>query len=274
MSKDEEAKKILRETKDKVDDYLDRANKIKQSIPYISMVKETVNGLYSGFQSKPPDMDMNLSDDCLTVFRRQRESVFNLPQLPVVNVANISTMTAVSSTAANLTIYALDAVKPENPTALQWVHNFQQNQAEIQEREEYKNKIYELLQKVKNNLAKEFIISVEEYYRIQTTNDIANAALKMRNVLEHLKGELCFQARRLPQEQKIRWETMADRLAKRGYQQDLKKEEALHLNIHDELSRIAKNIKIATKDEFKIIYSKYILHLYSVLNYIDYTLVK
>jgi len=274
MSKDEEAKEIIRETKDKIDDYLEKAQKINQTIPNVSLAKENINGLYYAFQSKPPNINLNLGDNCLSVFKRQREAVFNLPDLPAINVTSVSTITAVSTSAANATIFALDAIKPETPEASQWLYNFQQNQANIQEREEYKNKIQEILEIIKKDFAKEFSISVEEYYRIQTTNDISNAALKMRNVLEHLKGELLFKARRLPQDQKIKWDAMADRIAKIGYQQDLKNEENNHRLIHDELSRIAKNHEKPTKYEFTIIFSKYILHLYSVLNYIDLTAIQ
>lgn len=100
----------------------------------------------------------------------------------------------------------------------------------------------------------------------------AAAAIAMRNLLEHWKGRL-WQKARSPAEQKFDWAVMTSRLAKAvpgTYDHQLiLEQERTHDNLHDRLSRLAKNVDSTTEEGLLSLRLEVITHMHAVGTRLD-----
>jgi len=130
------------------------------------------------------------------------------------------------------------------------------------------DKIRDRISKIDQKLIGEFNKMENDYYSVGNNSDrTVSAGISMRNVLEHYKGIL-FEKARNKNEQKIKWSTMVERLAKdpKGsifYNQLLDQEEEWK-RIHKELTDYAKN-KSNDISQLQEIWFRLLIHLAVVL---------
>jgi hypothetical protein len=123
---------------------------------------------------------------------------------------------------------------------------------------------------LKPAVAQEFELAENMYQgAIGGWQDQTAAAIAMRNVLDHYKGELFERAINRPREQKILWSVMADRLTPTslgslGHQQ-LRSEEKTWNNLQESLSKLAKNQPYRDKS-LETVHTELLDHLHTILS--------
>lgn len=108
------------------------------------------------------------------------------------------------------------------------------------------------------------------------TKPFSQAAISMRNLLEHFNGRLYLRSTRARRARKPnKWNEMAKDLAKNGIgsfeYSTLLTEGSNHKQLHLELTKIAKRLATSTPRDFQVLSNKYVVHLLDVMNLLDPT---
>ena len=276
MEKDEIAKEIAEKKLNLLGDWLERAKDVHQAVPFIQDAYDQTKWQYDVLASLPTEARDQIGDFYLGKLNDSyKYMVDNLPALPPLQMSNVASLSAVTTADSTGTFQIITRVSSfESVQTHDWAVAKASEFRELQGRQNRINSIMSQLSVLDADRAQEFEKSVEAYKRaVSSTTDLTDAAIKIRNVLEHVKGELFEKAIRRPKEQKIRWPDMAARLAKGGDAgiecRNLKNEENTHKSLHDRLSRIAKNLDKITPEDLNNIFTEFVNHLFTVLNLID-----
>ncbi len=192
----------------------------------------------------------------------------NLPKLPSVNsmyfISSLSATTSISSGVLMAFSTELDMTNEEP----RWVRTNSKSYRKLEEELNFPTEISSMLERLDPELKKLFDLSEKSFYQFEKKELDTYSGIAMRNVLEKYKGRLFTKAMRAD-EQKIKWETMVDRLS--NYQkgtleyQLLLREEQNWQNIHKNLSDL---LKSQTNSEYGIeqAHINLISHMYVVLS--------
>ncbi len=198
----------------------------------------------------------------------------SLPEIPQYNpqlVATALTNTVAGGTVTyNFVRFAGDL--PEAQTKA-WSAKYSTMYHEMQTAHGRSLVVRNLLHNVHANLAAEFDeIEIDFSFIFGQSNQ--SVAIKMRNVLEHYKGQLLEKAIKRPAEQKIDWTMMVERLclAPNGsipYHQMITQETTWR-HLHSRLTEAAKNQhwKGGAATDITTLHAEFIDHLYTVLSLI------
>jgi hypothetical protein len=195
-------------------------------------------------------------------------SLSAMPQyIASTTVSNLSAVTA--SATPTYAVLASFRSSNDEPTQI-WANRQMSIYEVIQTSFGLVERIKKLLMSLKPAIAKEFELAEDTYQgAIGGWQDRTAAAIAMRNVLEHYKGELFDRAINRPHEQKIPWSVMADRLTiasvgSPGHQQ-LRTEEKTWNNLQKSLSNLAKNQSYRDKS-LETVHTELVDHLHTVLS--------
>lgn len=258
----------LKIAKDKLD-YLNewkRSFKVASDIvPYIDLMYGFTVWEYDVFNSAPST----------ELFQHENYNLESLAELKskIPLLPKIDFHVAVSATPSSTGSYTYDSLLNAKSYADQNISSWAQVKTEeyekIQELQNSKSKVRERLKLLDEKLVDEFDLA-ERYYSSYVMNIEGQEAVgtSMRNVLEKYKGKLYAKAKRLP-EQKIKWDIFAERLSVDTVgslcHRNLLNQKIIWDDLHSDLSSILKLNKVITLDEIKVVHTKYINHLLSVL---------
>jgi len=272
MNKEDEAKKFIIMTQDNYKDYIEKAKAIKESIPYIFLAYEQIEWQRNVFESKPNGIELNIDDVDLLRLKDNYNLSETLPPLPTIEKDSLINFMTDCTSATTITMNLIVSVDPKIPSAKSWADDNLNAQIKLQEKQKQIENISFILKDLKNDELKLFNEAVDSYNSLLATNDISGTAMKIRNSLEKIRGYLYERAKK-PREQKIKWPLMAQRLAKGGatsiQYRDLLREEASYDYLHGQLSIIGKNKQLSTIGDLRYIFSRFTLHLFTVLNLIN-----
>ncbi len=197
----------------------------------------------------------------------------SLPQMPNYRV-NVETGVAFNTTAGSATYEFVNRANtlPDDETQA-WAREHVKSYAAIQQKHQRAEDVRSILGGLNPKLAQEFEDARSGYRLGPATGDRKGAAFAMRTVLHHLKGELQSKARNRPQEQKVSWIDMANRLGKGGpgsteCQALILKEEKWK-SLSQRLTWIGKNDPKGAIFDMEAVFTDWIDLLYSFLLLID-----
>jgi len=199
----------------------------------------------------------------------------NLPPMPNYDEASLAAGTAIAVSSGSATYrFVSRANYLGDPAAQSWSEVYTVQYMHMQGQQQRVDSVRRLLEKLNPDLAVEFDEAVQTY-RIASSGwgDTTSVGIALRNVLEHLKGDLNAKAFVHPREQKLKWPEMAARLAKGGTEslesRALTKAEQEWKSLHQRLTAMAKNLKTGTPTLPNVVFPEWVDHLYIVLHLID-----
>lgn len=246
--------------------WLDNAKSIQTVVPKVRQVLELsawqASALADAPQEVPEQVTTFLKED-LQMLRRE------LPELPKVAPTAVYLSDATTSTTSDV-IYlaACDAQSNQDFKVRNWGTQQCQAYETLQGHLGRVKDVRALLSRLESSLATEFDEAVSAYERLLAGTDTQpGAAIAMRNVLEHYKGELMNLARQHPREQKPSWQEMAERLVApdRIARDRFALQEVKWQDLQQRLSRTAKGHVFLIYADLKRTFAEFIDHLYIVL---------
>lgn len=223
--------------------------------------------------STMPESVSEIPDDQYSEFVALSDQIWSgaLPIMPTYDESMLATGVAVTNTAgsAAFAIVTRAAELPE-PAARAWSAPHKASYVRLQENQDRMGETRVLLRKLYPNRANEFDDAERKYraWRLGS-GDRSGAAIALRNVLEHIKGDLMMKAMRKPPEQHIDWRTMAERLAIGG-SDDSASKTLIELNqvwnsLHTRLIEIGKNLDAGVVTDLESVFVEWVDLLHSML---------
>jgi len=156
-----------------------------------------------------------------------------------------------------------------------WSKNYLRPYIDLHGKQERFEEVKNYLLSLNPNRVEELEIA-EKSYRLTLSgiNDLIYTGIAMRNILEHFKGDLIQRAKQQKSENSPSWEKMSERLTKKGvdsveYQEMIKQKE-IWSEIHNELTKITKNLKKIDNIQLEVLWTKTIDHLYIIFGLIAF----
>lgn len=198
-----------------------------------------------------------------------------LPQMPQYNHDQIRQVytSSFTSGSAMYTQISKTSQQLQDPEIEQWSTQYTERYETIQHRHNRREEVLKLLGSLNPERVEEFEKACEACESVQGGwLSQEDAGIAMRNVLEHVKGDL-WQVAKRPHEQKFKWPIMVDRLSKTGpgthMYQTLLDEETKHRQLHTELTHVAKNMKSVSGRDVVVLMTRLQDHLFIVLSSIE-----
>ena len=247
-------------------DWLDKAKSIQKVVPKVRQVLESAVWQASALADAPQEVGTQVTaylEEDLQMLRKE------LPEVPKVVPTGVYLSDVTTATTSEV-IYqaAWDAQSNQDFKVRDWGAKQCQAYETLQNRLERVKDVRGLLSRLKSCLATEFDEAFSAYQRLLAGTDAQHgAAIAMRNVLEHYKGELMNRARRHPREQKLSWQQMAERLvaADKIARDRFALQEQKWQALQHRLSRAAKGHVVLDDADVRNIFAEFTDHLYIVL---------
>jgi hypothetical protein len=262
----------LHEYRQHLEDWLTRFEKAKEVEPLVRQAIELKRWEDEVYRTAPEAARDGAWDYTFQAYTTILEDLRStLPEMPDYNPANVRA-TTVSGSASGTIVYNYvrstgDICDLETQI---WSKRYVTAYHTIQNTFHRAATVGLLLGKLHPNLAAEF--NEVEADVLYTTMASEGVAIRMRNVLDHYKGELFNLALRPPREQKCTWQIMADRLCISPVgsppHQQLSAQEDQWKQLKQRLSDAAKNTgwKNNAYVDMTAIRTTYLDHLYTVLS--------
>lgn len=255
---------------------LKTAEDLHKNVPAIKNALEQTKWQRDVICTMPDEVKKEITDEYVSEISEAltfSSRIFQpLENLSLTNVSSLSAVVVSDSSAAYNTVIMFG--NSASPSVSEWAVAHQKSYQVLQEKQERVTATKQLLGSLSLKVANEFGEATESVkYATTTTGDIQGAAIKLRNVLEHLRGELFERAIQRPREQKIKWTEMAERLAKGGSSgiecKRLLSEENKYKSLHSDLTNVAKNLKVITKGNLENLNTEVVDHVYTIITLIN-----
>jgi hypothetical protein len=278
-------KKLLEGKIDLYNNFLDGAKKISKIVPVVQEAKEKTEWTLD-LLNDPSGVALKVFEDSdVEAIQSADFDVWdkNLPKI-TVNPEYISTSgSAASGTASEIVFTKLVNIyeNSEEPVVVS-LEPFIGEYAQLQAKYGNPNEIIKNLGNISVKLSNEFEQANQSYMRANNGLLQANeAAICMRNVLEHLNGELLELARKIENRQigkNQQWLFISEKLAvgeigSLEYRMLASKSES-NKAIWQELTNLSKNLVDDPLQKLKVVYSKWIDHLFTSLKLIDFNKIR
>lgn len=273
---------LLQEKSDHLGDFLEEAKKVNEIIPTVKQAKEEADFALKMFGNMPSEMASEIDNKKVEYVLSEDLSFWknNIPSLKIDTQRVTYSGSGASGTASEVVFSQIvslhDTQKPQYVT---WTEPYIDQYRTMQEKQDKASAVSKFISAVKPALKNEFDEANTAYIKADSgISDSKDAAIKMRNVLEHLLGNLVDKARQTPKEQvkqkvPVQWDFFSKRLAIGGEgsleYSILSKKNIDHANLHEELTNLSKNLVDDPQPKLKVIYTKWIDHLYTTLFFID-----
>ncbi len=214
---DDELKSTNKKGLDWLKDWMKSFRSAVEAAPYVQKAIEQKEWESEVFSSMPDAAGEIPHEHLLDLYSSENKVWFeSLPQMPNYRVT-MGTAVAFNTTAASATYEFVNRAStlPDEETQA-WARERANAYAAIQQKHQRAEDVRSILGGLDPKLAQEFEDARSAYRLGPATGDRKGAAFAMRTVLHHLKGELQSKARNRPQEQKVSWIDMVNRLAKGG----------------------------------------------------------
>lgn len=276
-------KKILEKKISLFDNFLDGVKNANKAVPAVQRAKESTEWSLRTLNNTPKVVSSIFDDSQLEEVQSIDFDIWDkgLPKF-TVNPEFITTSGSAASGTASEVIFTrlVDFRKDsEYPPIASSIEPLIEDYMQLQARHNKPDEIIESLKKIGVKLVNEFEQANQSYMKANSGVLQANeAAINMRNVLEHFVGKLLELARKVENRQvkknkKQRWLFISKNLATGGLRSSeyklLKQKHKNHREIHKELTNISKNLVNSPLLQLRVTYAKWIDHLFTSLKLID-----
>lgn len=269
------AKKIAESNRNSIYDWLKKAAEIREIEPYAQRALDVVSWQLESLNKIPnnaPDIKPEVVESMYfsgEVFSKRLPEITIQTDWPVVMAA----VPASANSGSSMTFEYLNEIYPqispeEQKEILPQINSYKL----IHENQQRYGSLKDKLREMKPYLEDELETASKElqHYR-NGTAEVLSPATAIRNVLQHIKGELLFKARKTEKETP-NWDIMAERFVLETPPSPeyniLKHEGHTHTRLYDKLSRILKGNKFVTPDELGNLFIEVIDHMHTVLSLI------
>lgn len=253
------------------DQWLDTYEKLSRIAPYMRQVREVAQWEHAVISQAPlvlqSELERELKPQYMNSLAALNAAAFPFPSVDPNSVIRGLVVASGSGTATYA--YLANLTTSADVTILSWAKSYGSVFEDVQRSSQQVSRITDLLRSLRPEIADEFE-EAEKTYQAAAGGwqERTGAGIAMRNVLEHYKGALCELSRMKPKEQKITWSTMVSRLtiereASPSYAR-LEQEEHEWKQLHDSLSRLAKNL--TTDQSLEVVHTRWLAHLLTVLS--------
>lgn len=264
-------------------DYLKGIKKCNEIVPAVRRAKEDADWLSEVLKEAPPVAARDLGKPQLEGVIRQDLDIWtgNLPSLKINPSVITNSGSAASGTASEVVFKRLIDFKEnsKDPSVTSFAESYIEDYIQLQTKQNKSDEVYNDLTKINSNLAKEFKQANQACLKADNGILQANeAAINMRNVLEHFIGELLELTRRLEKRQvkkkiKEQWLFISKNLAIGGTSSPeyelLQPKHKDHEEIHDELTKICKSQIPSPLPRLIILHIRWLDHLFTSLKLIN-----
>ena len=277
MGKKEDQLNLINNDIGILEGYVSYAKKLHENLAYVENILEQSRWRKIFYETMPQDIENELPDKIIDYSRIAHESIYTtFKGMGEIKFSHIPSSTGVSATpSTNEYSYALFKSKKTDPDSNKWANNvicsYKAMEFNNDKIDNIKNKINILSKEISD----QFIKSVDSYKRVKNgIGDIFEAALSMRTVLDHTKGEIFFLSHKAKKANKsLQWETMAEDLSINGPDSRecliLKGQKEKYDSLFLSFTNIGKNRIKIDLPKFEDLFIEYIDHLYITLNLIE-----
>jgi len=270
----------LRETQKKnlklMQDWLDGFETARKAAPLVWQAYEIKQWEFEALSAMPDSATDIPHAHLLEVYSTEQEFWREgLPPMPEYDEDSLAAGTAIAVSSGSATYQVVSrASYLGDPAAQSWSEKYTVQYTHMQGQQQRVDFVRRVLEKLNPDLAVEFDEAVEMYHLVSAGwGDTTSVGIALRNMLEHLKGELNERAFVHPREQKLKWPEMAARLARGGAKsiesRTLIKAEQEWRSLHQRLTAMAKNLKTGTPVLPTVVFPEWVDHFYTVLHLID-----
>lgn len=274
-------KKLLEGKIGLYNNFLNGAKKVSEVVPIVQEVKEKTEWTLKLLEDNPSNVASKIFEDPEVEAAQSTDFDIwdkSLPKL-TVNPEYISTSGSAASGTASEIVFTKLANISENSQepVIVSLEPFMGEYAQLQAKYKNPDEISEILKNVSPKLSEEFEQANQSYMKaINGLLQANEAAIGMRNVLEHFVGELFDLIRKIDNrqvEKSQRWLFISEKLAVGGvcgleYEMLASKSES-NKTIWQELTNLSKNLVDDPLPKLRVVYSKWIDHLFTSLKLID-----
>lgn len=267
--------------------FLRDAKRVNKIVPMVSQEKERTEWVIGAVESAPSDIQEKFNNSNLGDIFKKDKKIWgnNLPDISFglsPDLSSAITASGVSGTASATVFKELVNVNsPTNKYNLDyWPKPFIDSYVGLQTKQNQVLGIEEKLRKLSQKLADEFRDSHLYYQSASVTVlDVKLAAINMRNVLEHLQGDLLELAKNNSTKKQVskgkQWDFISENLSAGNKDSDeykvLQGKRAEFNTIWNSLTNIAKNLNSNAKEEIKNVYVEWIDFLDTTLKLVRIT---
>jgi len=276
-------KKILEKKISLFDNFLDGVKNASRVVPAVQRAKESTEWSLRTLNNTPKVVSSIFDDSQLEETQSIDFDIWDkgLPKFSV-NPEFISTSgSAASGTASEVVFTRLVDFRKDSeyPPIASLVEPLIEDYMQLQAKHNKPDEIIKSLKKISIKLVNEFKQANQSYMKANSELLQANeAAIGMRNLLEHFVGELYESARKVENRQvkkNQRWLFISRHLATGGVGSSeyklLEQKHKNHREIHKELTNISKNWVNMNNplSQLRVTYTKWVDHLFTSLKLID-----
>lgn len=275
-------KKILEKKISLFENFLDGVKNANKAVPAVQRAKESTEWSLRALNNTPKVVSSIFDDSQLEETQSIDFDIWDrgLPKI-TINPEFITTSGSAASGTASEVVFTrlVDFRKnPEYSRVASSIEPLIENYMQLQAKHNKPNEIIESFKKISTKLAREFEQANQSYMkansRVLQTNE---AAIGMRNVLEHFVGELLELARKVENRQvknkEQQWLFISEKLATGRVGSSeyklLKQKYKNHKEIHKELTDISKNLVNSSLLKLRVTHTKWVGHLFTSLKLID-----
>lgn len=275
---------LLKKKNDRLANFLHQAKKIGDLTPVVKQAKEETEWNIDVFNSMPPKAQNSIDEDKFEDVFKKDWNIWEkaVPHFKLDSHFITTSGSGASGTASEVVFNEISLINQNRqyPEVNTWSDKHITEYFKIQSKQNKISEIEEMLKKIYIELSKEFKDAESLYIKVEANvlspKEGANA---MRNVLNHLEGNLLEKARTHPKEQVSksgRWRFISDRLAIGGLNSNqhslLVLKESDQSRIKIDLTDICKNTATNALSKLKIIHTQWLDHLYTTLKLIEFKL--
>ena len=252
----DKAKEVVDSNASLLSDWLERAREVRELEPYVQQAYQNTIWQRDSLYAIPDDApDLNASavrslENSRNILENYFPEILKSPR----QYTDVSSFNATVISGSSNTFSYLNQISPNlsqdqqdriNPQIASYV--------ELHQRQNRISTVKTLLAKLDQGLVDELELAENELQHFKNrTSDVIAPASALRNVLQHFKGQLLFNARNTPKETP-NWSLMVNRLVIAGVStpehSTLEGEGAAHSQLYDKLSRILKgNLQVTSTD--------------------------
>lgn len=269
---EDDTQRLAAEREARLKGWLDNFEQAAEVAPHVRRAYDVAKWESEVVSQAPATTKVVIARDLLPYYSNSLATLSGaLPDMPQYAPNNVVPNLVATTASGTVTYNLLTSFRSsDDPSTQRWVNNYAPVYETIQVSFSLVERINALLISLNGDIAQEFKVAESSYQAaVGGWQDTTAAAIAMRNVLEHYKGELFKRAINRPREQRIRWSDMADRLTitsvgSPGHQQ-LITQEVTWNDLQSGLSNLAKNQSYRHK-RLEIVHTELLDHLYTVLS--------
>ncbi len=266
----DDAKELAQQKRVYLQDWLNDAKSIQAAVPNVQKQLDLAIWDEQTLSDAPHEVENVISASVAPLLEQDLDTIHKaLPELPRVELRQVYVSDATTSTSSTIIYhFASDARSSHDLQMEMWGDRHCKRYEALQSELGRENEVRNLLYGLKDTLGREFddAVSACRMARVDIGTQ-PSAGIAMRNVLEGYKGELMARACH-PNEQKVTWEQMADRLV--GDQgvarQRFREQKCVWSTLHDGLTDLAKNRFQLAPGALTTIFTQFVDHLYITLS--------